>query len=425
MSDSPGAGAPLEPISRVASMDHFRGLTILLMFAVHDSNSFSWGVNLAPLFRHNHYYLSVGDLAFPWFHFAAGFALRLTLLRRLQARGAWAAYARVVRRCLLLIFLADGMPLLLGGPHAGRWGLQQRSDPLAQLAAYVKWDGWSILAIIGVTSLWVLPAIGRSARVRVGFLLGGLAVHALATQAFYMHFMNGLPNPVDAVLGTAGVRGREGGPLGFLVWAVPQIAGSFAYDVVARQRSRTSCAVLLRWGLVLAGIGYALSCLSNLYPVAQGPRADSWSYPDTDQNVASPVVPPLGSWLTGREPVCLPDPPFSPPPPERQRIYNYWMMSRRLTTPTFVLTATGFALLVYALCVVFCDAWTVEVGLLRTFGQNPLIAYLLDPLVGDLVSGFWPAGGGLPMAFAGAAVRIALTYLPVRLLEWRRIYLRL
>jgi predicted acyltransferase len=269
MDTSARGAAPSLPSSRITSMDQFRGLTILLMFAVHYAGSFSWGINLAPVFRHNNYYLSVGDLAFPWFHFAAGFALRLTLLRRLANHGTRAAYGRVVRRCVLLILLADGLPLL-GGLHLSQWGPEQRSDSLALLAAYLKSDFWTILAIIGVTSLWVLPVIGRSAQARVAFLLGGLALHALATQAFYQDFMNGRPNPVDAVLGTTGVRGREGGPLCFLLWAVPQIVGSLVYDLVAGERPRRSCRVLLRWGLALVGIGYGFSCLSTLYRWRRG-----------------------------------------------------------------------------------------------------------------------------------------------------------
>ena len=90
-----------------------------------------------------------------------------------------------------------------------------------------------------------------------------------------------------------------------------------------------------------------------------------------------------------------------------------------------MLTATGFGLMTYSLFVLLCDAWIVRVGVLRTFGQNPLIAYWLDGTMGGLVSTFWPEDGGLPWALAGAGVRFALTYLPVRLLEWRRIYLRL
>src|SRR5215471_20111164 len=93
------------PAPRIASMDQFRGLTILGMFAVHYS-TFDWGVDLSPIFRHHGYYLSVGDLFFPWFHFAAGFSLRLALLRRLAAGGPAAAYGRTVRRCLLLVLLS-------------------------------------------------------------------------------------------------------------------------------------------------------------------------------------------------------------------------------------------------------------------------------------------------------------------------------
>jgi predicted acyltransferase len=414
-------GTSPAPRPRFASMDQFRGLTILLMFAVH----YSWGVNLAPLLRHNHYYLSVGDLVFPWFHFAAGFALRLSLLRRLQTRGAWAAYGRTVRRCVLLILLADVLPLL-GGLRVSRdWGPQQGTDRLALLATYVKFDGWTILAIIGVTSLWVLPVIGRSVRVRVGFLLGGLALHALATQTFYLDFLNGQSNVVDAFLGTVSVRCREGGPLSFLVWAVPQIAGSLAYDVVAGREPRQASRQLLRAGIALVSIGYGLSALSSLYPVVHGPRHDAYAYPQTQQRTPSPVLVRFTDRSAGDLWAYFKDPPFVPPPPERQRLWNYWMLSRRLATPTFMLTTTGFGLLLYSLCVVLCDARGFRLALLRTLGQNPLIAYLLDGWAGGVVAGLGPEAGGWPWDLARSGLRFTLTYVPVRLLEWRRIYLRL
>jgi predicted acyltransferase len=404
-------------------MDQFRGLTILLMFAVHYAGGFDWGANPRPVLGHLSYYLSVGDLAFPWFHFAAGFALRLSLLRRLEMRGSWAAYRRTVRRCLLLILLAN-LPPLLGGWHVSRWGPEQGTDLKAQIATYLKCDGWTILAIIGVTSLWVLPVIGRSVRVRIGFLLGGLALHALAMQTFYLHFMNGRPNPVDAFLGTVGVHGKEGGPLCFLVWAVPQIAGSLAYDVVVRQQPGRASRQFLIAGIALVLSGYGLSSLSSLYPVARGPQPVAYFYPETEQVTESPLLP-LTDISAGEVLAYFRDPPFVVPPAERIRLWNYWMLSRWLATPTFMLTATGFGFMVYAAFVWLCDARTFRLGVLRTLGQNPLIAYLLDGLIGGLVSDFWPESGGWPWALAGSAVRFGLTYAPVRLLEWRRIYLRL
>jgi len=60
-------------------MDQFRGLTIVGMFAVHYASGFNWGADLSAVFRHNNFYLSVGDLFFPWFHFAAAPAHRAHL----------------------------------------------------------------------------------------------------------------------------------------------------------------------------------------------------------------------------------------------------------------------------------------------------------------------------------------------------------
>jgi predicted acyltransferase len=405
-------------------MDQFRGLTILLMFVVHYAGRFDWGVNPRPLLGHPSYYLSVGDLAFPWFHFAAGFALRLSLLRRLETRGSWAAYRRTVRRCLLLILLSDFLPLL-GGWHVSRWGPEQGTDLKAQIATYAKTDGWTILTIIGVTSLWVLSVIGRSVRVRIGFLLAGLTLHALAMQTFYLDFMNGWPNPVDTFLGTVGVHGKEGGPLCFLVWAVPQIVGSLVYDVVVRHQPGRASRQFLIAGIALVATGYGLSSLSSLYPVARGPQPFAYLYPETEQRTESPVLPTFTPVSAGEVRAYFRDPPFVLPPAERIRLWNYWMLSRWLATPMFMLTAIGFGLMLYAAFVRLCDTGTLRLGVLRTLGQNPLIAYLLDGGIGGLVSDFWPEGGGLPGALMGAAVAFALTYLPVRLLEWRRIYLRL
>jgi hypothetical protein len=164
--------------------------------------------------------------------------------------------------------------------------------------------------------------------------------------------------------------------------------------------------------------------VSSLYPVARGPQPVAYLYPETEQVTESPVLP-FTDVSAGEVRAYFRDPPFVLPPAERIRLWNYWMLSRWLATPMFMLTTTGFGLLLYALLVVLCDAGAFQLGLLRTFGQNPLIAYLLDMPIGDVVSAILPDGGGWPWALVGSGLRLFLTYLPVRLLERRRIYLRL
>lgn|SRR5579885_2152416 len=183
--------------------------------------------------------------------------------------------------------------------------------------------------------------------------------------------MNGRPNPVDTFLGTLGVHGKEGGPLCFLVWAVPQIVGSLVYDVVVRHQPGRASHQFLVAGIALVVTGYGLSSLSSLYPVARGPQPVVYVYPETEQVTESPVLP-LFTQISAVE-MCayFRDPPFILPPAERIRLWNYWMLSRWLATLTFMLTTTGFGLLLYVLLVVLCEAGGFQLRLLRTFRSEP------------------------------------------------------
>jgi hypothetical protein len=94
-----------------------------------------------------------------------------------------AAYGRTVQRCLLLILIASAPSLI--GERPQSWDVLTGAGALAHVAAFLKFDARSIVAIIGITSPWILPMVGRSARVRGAFLLGSVAAHALLCQFFY------------------------------------------------------------------------------------------------------------------------------------------------------------------------------------------------------------------------------------------------
>jgi hypothetical protein len=83
-------------------------------------------------------------------------------------------------------------------------------------------------------------------------------------------------------------------------------------------------------------------CLSSLYPVAQGRQLVAYVYTETEQRTESPVIPRFTDSSASDGRLHFTDSPFVPPPAERIQLWNDWMMSRRLATPTFMLMATGF-----------------------------------------------------------------------------------
>src|SRR5205807_7859209 len=88
---------------RIESMDQFRGYTVAGMFVVNFLGDFALA---HPVLRHHNTYFSYADSIMPAFHFAVGFAFRLTLLRRLQTAGHWPTYLHFIRRNLGLILLS-------------------------------------------------------------------------------------------------------------------------------------------------------------------------------------------------------------------------------------------------------------------------------------------------------------------------------
>jgi predicted acyltransferase len=375
--------------SRIVSMDQFRGYTVVGMILVNYIGEFA---RVHPVFKHNNTYFSYADSIMPAFHFAVGFAFRLTFLRRLEKTGRQATYGHFIKRNLGLILLS-----LVLAPidrhHFTNWEQIPEAGPWGIVAGFLKCEFWETLAIIGVTSLWVLPVIGASVGTRVVFLAACATLHVVLSRSFYFDFMWALPNWLNQYWGAAGIRGLDGGPLGFLAWAIPQLVGSLAYDVVAKRPGGAGFPRLLAWALVLMGLGYGLSCLAT--------------FPGAGES-------------TG---LVLAEPPFMAPSPERE--LSYWMMSKRMCSMPFMLFATGFALAVYSLFVLFCDRGNLRAGVFQTFGQNPLAAYILHEMVGRAVGPFAPPDSPAAWIAGTFLVYFGITYLFVRHLEEHRIYLRM
>jgi hypothetical protein len=385
---------------RLASLDQFRGYTVAGMFLV----NFLGGFAVTPaILKHHHTYCSYADTIMPQFLFAVGFAFRLTFGRRAKEHGMAAAYLRVARRLGGLVLLS--LVIYTIGGRAPTWDQFVERGFWGALAEPLKRQWFQTLMHIAVTSLWILPVIRAGTIVRVIYLLFSAGAHVALSAWFNFTWVNTPPNAID------------GGPLGFLSWSIPALVGTFACDAMTagtgfRIRS------LLVWSGILMVLGYALSCGTRLYDVAATERR-------AERFAERPVIPAFDGFAGRDIASVLAEPPFVPPPGPEQRQLNYWMMSQRSGSVSYLTFAAGFSLAVFVLFHVLCDQLGWQLGLFRTFGTNALAAYVLGGMVDTAVSRFVPrdAPGWYVAAAFGAF--FGLTYLFVRHLEKNGLLLRM
>jgi predicted acyltransferase len=400
---------------RIGSMDQFRGYSVAGMFLV---NFLGGLAAIHPVLKHNNTYFSYADSIMPCFLFAAGFSSRLTMLRRLSRVGVAPAYRHAIIRSFGLIFVS----LALFGPGAEfpSWGQMTGESEREFLAKLFKAEMWNVLAIIGAVQLLTLPVVATRPMVRALTMVAFMAIHVALSASFNYEFVYGRPSWMDDYWGAAATRAWDGGFFGLLMWSVPLLGGTLAYDIVAGATPAAApVRSLVGRGVGLMALGYLLSCLSTLYEREAVPPLDS--HPPA----ASPVLPPLGRLGLRSARSVLAEPPFVAPPPPTIRLANYWVMDKRVVTLSFTLFSTGFAFALYGLFVWACDDWGWRVDLFRMLGQNPLAAYLLHYPVLKSVRALVPRDSPLWWGLVGLVVFFAITTTLVRYLDRHKLYLRL
>ena len=307
--------------SRIQSLDQFRGYTVAGMFFVNFAGGFA---AIPAVLKHHNTYCSYADTIMPQFFFAVGFALRLVLLRNIGSMGGRAAYGRALRRIALLAVVALVFYNLSFDEN--RWfGLLRPSWTDWAVESFWR-DSFQTLLHIAVTSLWVLPVIARPAMARLVFGIASALLHVGLSAWFWYALLNE-KHVID------------GGPLGFLTWTIPTLAGAFAYDLWKEKGAGGSLRPLLQWGALFMLIGYGISCVG-----AGG-------------HVAAP--------------------PFVAP----QTTVDMWTMSQRAGSVSYLTFAAGFSLALYAGFVWLCDLRQMKMKLFSILGANALAGYLIHSLV--------------------------------------------
>jgi len=405
---------PAEPSRRIVSLDQFRGYTVAGMLLV----NFLGGFAACPqILKHSHDYVSYADTIMPQFLFAVGFAFRLTFGRRAELQGAAAAYGRVVKRMLGLVLVS--LVVYTVSPRAETWQQLTELGVWGAVADPLKRTWFQTLMHIAVTGLWLVPVIRASATVRVGWMLGSAALHVVLSYWFNFNWVNGVPS---------GPNGIDGGPLGFLTWVIPAGVGTLACDALVSILEGGSVprllAQMLVWAALLMGLGYLISCGTRFYDVPPD-MVDSLH----GQKLAAHPVWPTREQIeaklkSGDRRELLAEPPFVPPPNADFRKWNYWMMSQRAGTLSYLTFSAGFSLAVYVLFYLVCDLGGLQLPFFRTFGTNALAAYVLHEMVSAAVKPFmtrdapgWYVTGGLLLFFW-------ITWLFVRTFEKQGVYLK-
>jgi hypothetical protein len=271
------------------------------------------------------------------------------------------------------------------------------------------------------------------------------AIHVGVSGVFYFDWVNGYLHGVKDP-----PSGIDGGDLGFLTWTIPTMIGTLACDAVMTPRSRVALlSRLFGWGAALMALGWILSCGTRMYDVNPD-EVPMWAYMKLAKEPVVPTSEQFERWKDNlkahRWSDVLAEPPFVPPPHSRDpdtgkvnneglrqtedksdlyRKWNYWMMSQRAGSISYLTFAAGFSLAVYGLFYILSDMMGIKIGVFRTFGTNALVGYILHDFTGEAIKNFVPHDAPPLVMWASVAFFFFMTWLFIRSLEKRNIFLKL
>lgn len=422
---------------RMTSLDQFRGYAVAGMVLVNFLGNYA----CAPrILRHTNDYCSYADTIMPNFLFAVGFSIALVWYRALSKaasamgleiggldsssvlRVAREVQGKLFRRSLALMLFAFvlyfpwGEPQLLSRISTGSFWFEIWKRHWFQTLTHIAW-----------TTLWLLPILSWSWRGKWSWVAGGVITHVLLSEVFYFHFVHQNPTGID------------GGPLGFLTWGIPAALGLWAGEYWSRserlrQEGVTSPSWEVRWlAIALAWMlaGWLCSSFTRSYDI-DVQVGESVRNGETGREVRvvadklarSPVVDGLKVFASGEHRGWA-ELPLVPPPTWQERSWNYWMMSQRAGTLSYLVFAAGFSLGLYVLWDSIVRRFAIEVPLFRCFGRNALFCYALHGFLIDTIGLWVPKDAQAWIVYSSLLGLFAVLFGVAWMLERKRIFIRL
>ncbi len=342
---------------RIASIDIFRGLTMLVMIFVNDLA----GVTGLPWWTYHAHEqqdaMTYVDMVFPFFLFIVGMSIPLAVGRRLTKNPSYPAlWLHVGLRSLGLIILG----LILANAEKG--------DPLRMGLPQAV---WALLGLTGAILLWLVPDRNKKhACIYLGLKLAGIVLLLIVFAIFR--------------------RTTEGGTAGWIDGSYPEILGLIGYSYLAVMilyiPTRRWVWAPFAWFVLLTAFCALLIC-HFIYLPAHLPRY-FWPFGTGDSAsitmagvVTSTIFLGAHRCQTLRQKMWIA---FSF---AAASLIAAWLLiplgiSKIRATPTWCLASVGASVLVFMLLYWICDvrAQTRWAALVRPAGENTLLTYLLPDI---------------------------------------------
>lgn len=373
-------------IERIESVDTLRGLTILLMVFVNDlgPGAPSWMLHIQPPDADG---MTLADLVFPAFLFIVGISIPLAIERELSKGGS--------RRKIFLHIVTRTLGLLT----MGLIGVNRSAETT------IGGDLWGVLAYVSIILAWCAVPKQQGTRRRVLLGLKGIGILGLLTA---LAIFRSEPVSTDVlfvgeVQGWTWMRTQWWGILGLIGWAY--LCAATVYLLVGRRREWLMGVMMLMFVsyLVFSNGGFftrvddrawlqpLLPCFDAVESFLElvGSYVDLRSLPGS---LAGIVV--AGSLLG----TTLAGPLIISGHGERMRwgiVFAFGLfvagvafdsfagINKIAATPTWCLWSAGVTCVIWVIVYRVMDVggykkWSM---IARPAGANPLIAYLLHPIV--------------------------------------------